>query len=183
MSPSFKALIVIENCVHVSPLISNFLPVSQGCQRCDDAEGSFDILLSEQVVQKSNCLNCLPESHLISQDRVTIIMPSFDKPVGTVDLVLLESLSLLENGLFAFILLVQLIGHFIREQRDSVLEQLEVIVDIVFFDILPSLLRDSKVFHQLIYLYPGLSSACFCFRCQAWHYSFRSSREARRSFE
>ena len=81
-----SALVVVKQTLEVSPFLYLSPPLWQCCQWSQYEEWTDHALVCVQMVQESNCLYRLSESHLISQDRVSVLVPAADEPVETLKL-------------------------------------------------------------------------------------------------
>jgi hypothetical protein len=80
-------LVVVANTVHVRPVVEALLPMSQGRQRSQNQERSAHVFLVEKMVQECHGLDGLTQTHLVGQDDIPSLLPGFDHPVETVELV------------------------------------------------------------------------------------------------
>lgn len=59
-------LVVVENAVHVGPLLYCSFPVLKSRKRGNNQERAFYVLHGEEMIQKGNRLDGLPQTHLVS---------------------------------------------------------------------------------------------------------------------
>lgn len=90
-------LIIVKDCVHVSPFLSNFLPMRQSRERSNDEERSFVHVWNMKIVEKSQWLDGLSKSHFICKNHVSILMPTFDEPIDSCYLIWLQYLPFLKS--------------------------------------------------------------------------------------
>lgn len=58
-----------------------FLPIRQHTTRSDNQEGAIFLFELYEVGNECNCLNCLSETHLVSQDAVEIVIVERYEPL------------------------------------------------------------------------------------------------------
>lgn len=71
----------------ITPLITLFTAYLLDLrERYDDEVGPVEPLLFHQISDKCDSLNCLPQSHLISQNTIQVVVVQRHHPFQTLDL-------------------------------------------------------------------------------------------------
>jgi hypothetical protein len=81
-----SSLVVIKQTLEVSPFLYLSPPLRQCCQWSQYEEWTDHAFVCVQMIQESYCLYSLSESHLISQNCVSVLVPAADEPVETLKL-------------------------------------------------------------------------------------------------
>jgi len=87
---------VVDDHVHVSPAVKLPLPVGNGAKGRDDQEGAADAVLVDGV-NPGEGLDCLAETHLVSQETVPVLIPGKVEPVDTLKLIRPQCILILKD--------------------------------------------------------------------------------------
>ena len=104
-------LVIVKKTIEICPFLNFPSPLRQSSQRRKDEKGPKHLLFSVKVIQKSDCLNSFPQTHLISQDRVSILVPVLNQPVETLKLEIFEHSVVFKDRSVALLILRWL--HFL----------------------------------------------------------------------
>lgn len=161
-------LVVVKQTVKVSPLLNLTTPLLQSSQRSQHQKRTNHALVSVQMVKKSNRLNSLTKPHLISKNRILVLIPTLDQPVKTLKLKIfklpiifkdrnvlisiLSGLPLLAGiqsihlglhfdhiGIIAGVLLIPDVDIILQQKLMNLIVHLKLLPDLLHRNLIPSL--------------------------------------------